>query len=261
MKYNQKINNIRAFAILIVVLGHSIILYSSQWALYESERTCVALDYAKQIINLFQMPLYFSISGYLFSMRWGERKAGRFIVNKVRRLIVPFFAIGMMWMIPIKLLLRYPHYEGRSYLGALFMLLNGSDVGHLWYLPTLFLIFIIVYFVIRILGNSATVWTIALIVTLVINVLEKQLPSFGIIYLSNTYRYAWGFVFGAFIYKTEIENIQKSITWISIGIAILSSTYCIYGGRTTSIIAPISILLSIYLALDQHKSRTTSIYP
>ena len=199
-------------------------------------------------------PILFDLRIFIF-YEMGERKAGRFIVNKVRRLIVPFFAIGMMWMIPIKLLLRYPHYEGRSYLGALFMLLNGSDVGHLWYLPTLFLIFIIAYFLISILGNSKTVWTIALIVTLVISAFEKQMPSFGIIYLSNTYRYAWGFVFGAFIYKTELENIQKSITWISIGIALFSSTYYIYVGRTTSTIAPISILLSIYLVMTSKQYR------
>ena len=33
---NTKIVNIRALAIILVVLGHSIILYSSQWDLYET---------------------------------------------------------------------------------------------------------------------------------------------------------------------------------------------------------------------------------
>ena len=135
---NHKIDNIRAFAIMTVVVGHSIILYSSQWGLYKPDRTSVLLDYMKKLINLYQMPLFFSLSGYLFSMTWKDRKFFSFFINKARRLIVPFFAIGMLWMIPVKMLIHYSYYEGGTYLDAFFKLLYGYDLGHLWYLPVLF---------------------------------------------------------------------------------------------------------------------------
>ena len=38
------IDNLRAFAILIVVFGHSIILYSSQWALYTTSVLSVIIS-------------------------------------------------------------------------------------------------------------------------------------------------------------------------------------------------------------------------
>ncbi len=66
-KIEYRINNIRALAILIVIFGHSIILYSSSWSLYETMQTSPILDNVKKVINLFQMPLFFSLSGYLFT--------------------------------------------------------------------------------------------------------------------------------------------------------------------------------------------------
>lgn len=63
---NTKIVNIRAIAILLVVFGNSIILYSSTWNLYTSTNQVLILDYLKRIIDLIQMPLFFSISGFLF---------------------------------------------------------------------------------------------------------------------------------------------------------------------------------------------------
>ena len=55
--YSEQITNIRVLAILIVVFGHSIILYSSAWNLYSTINKVQVLDYIKDIINLIQMPL------------------------------------------------------------------------------------------------------------------------------------------------------------------------------------------------------------
>lgn len=65
-KYN-KITNLRAIAIFLVVFGHSIIIYSSEWNLYYTQNTCVFFDYLKRVINLIQMPIFFAISGFLFA--------------------------------------------------------------------------------------------------------------------------------------------------------------------------------------------------
>lgn len=67
-KINYQINNIRVFAIIAVVFGHSIIIYSSSWGVYKTENVCQILDAAKRYINLFQRPLFFSLSGYLFAI-------------------------------------------------------------------------------------------------------------------------------------------------------------------------------------------------
>lgn len=54
-----KIGNIRALAIILVVLGHSIILYSYDWNLYETIWKVPFLNCLKRAIDLIQMPLFF----------------------------------------------------------------------------------------------------------------------------------------------------------------------------------------------------------
>lgn len=255
MKRNEKINNIRAFAILTVVFGHSIILYSSQWNLYEPNRTSSILDYVKMFINLYQMPLFFSISGYLFALRWKAVTPGKFIIGKIRRLLIPFLAIGMLWMIPIKMFLRYPNYEGRSYFGGVHMLLTGSDLGHLWYLPTLFLVFIIMYCVVRAFGNTRQIWVIALIIAIALNTFSYRIPTFGFIYLSYIYQYAWSFMLGAVIYKTEIEQVSRPVAWAIGIIAVVGSVFCLYTRAANTLIVSIAIILSVYLFMASTRNR------
>ena len=45
--WSNQIINIRALAILLVVFGHSIILYSSSWSLYSSIHSVPLLDYLR----------------------------------------------------------------------------------------------------------------------------------------------------------------------------------------------------------------------
>ena len=63
-KRREDIVNIRAIAIMLVALGHSIILYSSAWNLYETTVNAPVLDHLKNVINMVQMPLFFSVSGF-----------------------------------------------------------------------------------------------------------------------------------------------------------------------------------------------------
>lgn len=73
---NKKIVNIRAFAILIIVLGHSIILYSKSWGIYTTIIEVPLLNVLKDIINSFQLELFFALSGFLF-YKSVERGGGR----------------------------------------------------------------------------------------------------------------------------------------------------------------------------------------
>lgn len=56
---DYRISNIRALAIMIVVLGHSIIIYDTNWGYYTAKYQSEMLQSLKHIINYFQMPLFF----------------------------------------------------------------------------------------------------------------------------------------------------------------------------------------------------------
>lgn len=136
------ITNVRALAIFLVVLGHSIILYSSAWGYYPTEQKSILLDNLKFLINGIQMPLFFSLSGFCFLWSWN--RSSNFInqvIKKAQRLIIPYIMIGICWLFPIRMLVNYPYYNGLSIPHIIFKsILLGEDNGHLWFLPTLFII-------------------------------------------------------------------------------------------------------------------------
>ena len=78
-RHTGKADNIRAISILIVVFAHSIILYSSRWKVYQPLNVCPLLDETKAIIDVFLMPIFFSLSGYLFAMSSAKPGWGRFV--------------------------------------------------------------------------------------------------------------------------------------------------------------------------------------
>lgn len=129
---NTKIVNIRALAIILVVLGHSIILYSESWGYFQSVYDVPFLDSLKSFINIIQMPLFFSISGFLFYYSINKQKNFKpFFTKKVKRLLIPFLVIGIFWMIPIKVLIDYSGYQNLNLLQIIGKLFLGTDSGHL----------------------------------------------------------------------------------------------------------------------------------
>lgn len=138
------IDNIRAIAIILVVIGHSIILYSSSWSIYKTNISAPYFDILKRIINVIQMPLFFALAGYLFYTTMRKRTLKTIFIDKLKRLMIPFLIFSFFWLLPIRLLIKYPNYQNQNLLKDIIVkkILLGADNGHLWYLPTLFLCFI-----------------------------------------------------------------------------------------------------------------------
>lgn len=133
---------LRAIAILIVMIGHSIIIYDSAWGLYTSSIQSPFLATIKHIINIIQMPIWFFIAGYLY-----KKKAFKTtFMDKFCKLMIPFLMVGLFYLIPIRYLVHYQNYVTHSILyNILYYLILGFDNGHLWYLPTLFIMFLFFY--------------------------------------------------------------------------------------------------------------------
>lgn len=145
-KKNNKIANLRALAIITVVLGHSMIIYSSSWNIMSTVNESGLFDRLKWFINLYQMELYFFISGFLFYKTvCKDIPYYEFIKGKIRRLLVPYFCFGLLWMLPIKIILNIPSYRDYDISDILYRYVIGFDNGHLWFLYALFTIFVILY--------------------------------------------------------------------------------------------------------------------
>lgn len=200
----EDIVTIRALAILAVMLGHSIILYSPGWNLYATDRQAPLLASLKDVVNLVQMPLFFSVSGFclLFTLHSSRFSLHRFAVEKLRRLVVPFLCIGLLWMMPLRLAVGYPGYDGRS-LGYVIVhdVLLGYDNGHLWFLPTLLLMFVVVWMLVWArdaarLPEGAFAAALIVVAVAARSVLVIWPRIAAVPYLSNCCLYLPYFVFG-----------------------------------------------------------------
>lgn len=256
-KVEYRINNIRAVAILVVVFGHSIILYSSTWNLYETLQTSIILDNIKEIINIFQMPLFFSLSGYLFSFSRMEQPFGIFLKKKIRRLIIPFIVIGAFWMIPIKMILGYVGYQNYNFIQAVVRMLLNQENGHLWYLPTLFLLFIIFWIYKKLVRNSIKNDGFLVILLLIIGVFCWRLPSWNVPYLNYIYQYAWSFAFGMMIPKLpQMKNVKYGTflkIFIFLGVSVAVFIDVIFLERNDSFISLMVVYL-FYLIIPNKES-------
>ncbi len=100
-------DRLRLFLVVIVVFMHSACAYSNiipWWSVQENPKSQL-LDVFALFVDGFQMPLLFFISGYFAYFSITKRSRGEFIVSKIRRLGLPFVAVGLF-------LLPYISYVG-----------------------------------------------------------------------------------------------------------------------------------------------------
>lgn len=264
-----QIVNIRAAAILLVVLGHSIILYSSGWNLYATVNEVPLLDRLKKIIDVIQMPLFFSISGYLFV--YSHRKKRGFlqlVKNKVRRLLVPYFAVGFFYMAPIKWAVSYPGYQGKTPAAIALSFFTGTDVGHLWFLPALFLIFCISELLLRAAEGMPGAGRYAHIMLLAVSAVlyfEGDRIALGYAPLltafSNAVWFAAGYVIC--VYRAQIDRLFRHAAsrWAGVAVLLLMTAACAFVEmpRPAVLCGQLLCLALIYAVMPQKSSAAAEV--
>ena len=218
---NSNITTLRAFAIIIVVLGHSIILYDPSWTWYVPGQECPFFAGLKKIINVVQMPLFFSLSGYLFYYTIQKYSFTQILRKKAKRLLIPYFIIGFFWMDPIKILLKVPHHD--NIMNLIKEQIIGNMNGHLWFLYTLFALFLAfkLLYTFKIIGNKKISYDLLIIVCLLLcNIFNGAFGSFA-----NIASYAIFFYLAFFMNEcastlSNINKLKRVIIMISVLIII-----------------------------------------
>lgn len=199
--FNENIVFLRAIAILLVVLGHSIILYDSSWGIYTTTVEAPFFTALKKVINVIQMPLFFSVSGFLFWYSVDKHSFRQLLQTKAKRLLIPYVCIALLWMNPLKIALNVPGYN----IHELWPLLKGEILltgnGHLWFLPCLFMIFIVVFLLHKIIRNDFIVAIILLVAAL----FHSRLP--GVFEMNQTANYVIYFYCGFLSNKLKVPGI------------------------------------------------------
>lgn len=250
-KDNRLIAILSVFGILLVVLGHSG---------FEEPDIMSTFAGLHRWIYSFHMPLFFFISGYLFAYTtpvFSKLDAGKLLTKKVRRLLIPYFVLGSV-LFAIKALFSQYSYADRdfsviSYCKMFFApQASYSTLGYLWFLPALFLIFLIVALFCRVRvdlrNNAVTAIVIAASLSL-----AALLPPIDCLLISSVVWYL-PFFLGGIIFQNSPHSIEVMLRLDSSWMCIILFILTIAGAMTPPhgfvmrvLLAIIGILFSIAL--------------
>lgn len=189
-KKSNKLMALMSFwGILLVILGHSG---------FEEPLVAENLKALDTWIYSFHMPLFFFISGYLYSLtneNFCNIQPGKFLKKKFVRLYIPYIVLGLI-VFGIKFGLSGLMGASRDYSLSDFLLMfiaprwQNSTMGYLWFIVTLFFVFVIITAIGRIRLNLKKP-RVALIVILLGWIIRYCLPEQEWVKLFNFYALMW----------------------------------------------------------------------
>lgn len=240
-KDNRLMSLLSVWGIILVVLGHSG---------FEEPIIQQKLKFLHDWIYSFHMPLFFMISGYLFSHTndsLTDINPQKFIRKKTLRLLVPYVVLGII-LYGIKYCFAGFSHASRDFSVSNFFLMfispgnENSTMGYLWYLFTLYIIFLLVLSLgmIKIdLKNPICAFPAIAIAVIFI----YCFPKIGLFNLSSVMQYLPYFLIGI-LYKQYEFKLQFLIT----PSANMTINNC--DTHNSKISGPVKLLVYIVLSLS-----------
>ncbi len=191
----------KGIGILLVVIGHFNPSVTPQW--YRS---------LIEVVYSFHMPLFFLLSGFLYV--YAKQALGPLILNKLRRLVVPFISIGAIFFAVKWIVGRYAtldHPIGPSSILDLFLSPATSYMPLLWFMHALFLMFIAFVPLRAILRSTSLV----MLVVVVLNTV--WLPE-GVASLHKILAHFPFFIAGIWLRESGQLDLIRKAGWFRIGI-------------------------------------------
>ena len=193
-RHYRQIDILKGIAIAMVILGHSIIVYPVN--LNTEYAWC---NYLHCFVSSAHMPLFFAVSGFCFGFHdWKTH-----LKKKTMRIIIPFVVFSGMGVFVNALFGAFINGP-KSVKDSMIGILTGSSN---WFLYTLFIIFLIFPFIMRIFENREK----GLILVVLFGIL--QLFDFWptMFCIDRVVKYIFYFSLG---YCFKLESVENSRLWI-----------------------------------------------
>ena len=210
---NSLVSFLQAFGIILVVIGH---------AYYGDTKD----SWTYAWIYSFHMPLFMFISGYLLQYGFENKSitlssvplygSGGFIGKKVKRLLIPYITISTVAFSLKPLFNRFAIRPVEiTFTDYLKMLVYPWDnvIIFFWFLPTLFLIFVIVIYGIRIFKEmDKPAYHVGLLIICILLHIFNPLKDISILNLQGVIEYLIYFLLGYYSCRTHlIERLRHPI--------------------------------------------------
>jgi fucose 4-O-acetylase-like acetyltransferase len=212
----QEYDTLRVVVTVLVLFSHCLYYKIAtkyggvDYSLYQLNKPIAfrILERIKEMIYSFHMPLFMALSGALFYCQLKQNKitsAVKLIKSKAKRLLIPYIFVTVFYSVPLKYLANYWATSSNKYLDIVVgqVLLQGNT--YLWFLPTLFVIFIIAYSFLKdntLLVNYKSI--LVLIISIILNVISTSIPIMIIQYVFKYF--LWFYVGYRFEEKRELIN-------------------------------------------------------
>ena len=184
-KYYEQVDVLRGFAIMLVILGHAV---AKENIVTSGNVFCNTLY---NYIYSFHMPLFFVISGFVFSVKDNFKEH---VIRIVRSLLIPYVVFNL-FTIFLQQILPFFTVEGRSVAQQVkTMVLNG---GNLWYIYVLIEFRLLFYVIHKIMDRNIKRGVILFLLFFI--TASLTLPDFKYFLFSSFVSYAPFFMLGYFV--------------------------------------------------------------
>jgi len=168
----------KGICIFLMVLGHT---YFYSWF---NDR-----------VYLFHMPFFFFVSGFFFS---SKNKAKDFVANKTKRLLVPMF---VYWTCNYFLTLPISLWSGT---------IAFSQIGALWFLLSLWTIFLLTYFITHVIESLWGRMIVALAVLAIAYSLNNRQVMLPFHFVQSLFMYPM-FLLGTMFYQVPVNSSKQTL--------------------------------------------------
>lgn len=234
------IDSVKVIATLLVIIGHCTYynIQSSYGGINFLDYSCKAsvcsklINYLIGFIYTFHMPLFMGISGMCLSLSMRKRKQSfsELLRSKWKRLIVPFLGVSILYSIPLKWLSGYWADSANILHDMLFgqLLLLGNT--HLWYVLSLFWVFIAFYFIESFgLLHHKPIWFLLLLVSWLGRYMEAS--DMGFLGFAASMEHLFYFSVGFYTLDRINKEIPRSLSYYLLS---LSGLFLFYLAFTKS---------------------------
>ena len=222
-EYYEWIDALKVVTMLLVIIGHcGYLIIDTKYGgtsyshveMGNPSLIYITIEFLVKFIYTFHMPLFMAISGMCFSFslkKWPSIM--QLVNNKVHRLLFPFIGVTILYSVPIKYFSGYYDYSD-NILHDIFagqLLLMGNS--HLWYVVSLFEIFIMYSIIERYnIPKNKWFWITLLLISWVGRRTEAICPFLGIGgAMKHLFFFALGFNYFSKLNTIDILSIKKPL--------------------------------------------------
>ena len=253
----EYLSKVQAFAIFLVVFGHSFIVP-------EGGRPYLG-EFIVQSVYSFHMPLYMFISGFLYlytSARKNDEKYSSFMKKKAKRLMIPYVFLGTVAFIIKAFMNKYAVRSADISIGGyLHSLLYPTDNANLllWFIGCLFGIFAFAHVLKNVICKNRLIGILFVFVMAFLHIIfAGNLTT--LLGIDSIVRYLVFFTSGIYVAHYLIEYVQRldnMIVLVVSGLLVLVNMYFKLNHQIIIPIIPafIGIVFSFSLGLNLSKTN------